>query len=612
MCGIVGYVGKRSAVEVLIGGLKQLEYRGYDSAGIAYVNGAGIEIKKTRGRVADLTNMFSSPFPGARLGLGHTRWATHGAPSDRNAHPHLAGGVVVVHNGIIENHADLRAMLSSEGHEFSSETDTEVICQLAYKFVKEGLAPREALKRTLPMLKGTYAIGALFSDDEGTLYAARKGSPLVLGIGQDEYFFASDIPAFLKYTKDFIFFEDGDLCAINPAGYEIEQISLNGDKNTGPAQRKVVAISWSAEMAEKEGHSHFMHKEIHEQPAAIKNTIGEWVDKPERLLDALGLTAKSVLSIERLQFVACGTSYYAALVGKRIIEDLAHVPVEVEIASEYRYKTHFIDKETCFVSVTQSGETADTLAAQREAARKGAKTLTICNVVGSTASREAGAVFYTKAGPEMGVASTKTFTAQVSALSILAVVLGLKRGRITSSEAGNFLNQLVMIPELMEKALLLDKPMRELAGTLKDARNFLYLGRGISYPVALEGALKLKEISYIHAEGYPAGEMKHGPIALLEKGLPVVLIAPADALIEKTLSNMEEVKARGARIIAVTDEPSAFKAKADNIVEVPSTHPSLSPLMSVLPLQFLAYHAGVLKGCDVDRPRNLAKSVTVE
>ncbi|MDA8173552.1 MAG: glutamine--fructose-6-phosphate transaminase (isomerizing) [Nitrospiraceae bacterium] len=611
MCGIVGYLGKRSAVEVLIGGLERLEYRGYDSAGVAFVNGAGVEIKKTCGRIIDLSNMFPPPYPKARLGLGHTRWATHGAPSDKNAHPHQAGSVVVVHNGIIENHDDLRMTLSSQGHQFQSETDTEVICQLLYKFVKEGMLPKEALKHALPMLKGSYAIGAIFSDEEDRIYAARNGSPLVLGIGQGEYFFASDIPAFLKYTKNFIFLEDGDLCAITQSGYEIEQIPSNTDKK-GAAQRKIVEIGWSAEMAEKEGHGHFMHKEIHEQPAAVKNTIGEWTGKPGKLLDAFGLAAKYVLSIERLQFVACGTSYYAALVGKRIIEDLAHIPVDVEIASEYRYKTHFIDKETCFVSITQSGETADTLAAQREAARKGAKTLTICNVVGSTASRESGSVFYTKAGPEMGVASTKTFTAQVASLAMLAAVLGMKRGRISSGEAGNFLNQLAMIPELMDKALLLDGPMMELATVLRNSGNFLYLGRGISYPVALEGALKLKEISYVHAEGYPAGEMKHGPIALLEKGMPVVLIAPADALIEKTLSNMEEVKARGARIIAITDEPAAFRAKADDIVAVPSTHPSLSPFMSVLPLQFLAYHVGVLKGCDVDRPRNLAKSVTVE
>jgi glucosamine--fructose-6-phosphate aminotransferase (isomerizing) len=609
MCGIVGYVGRKPAIPVLIDGLKRLEYRGYDSAGIAYLNGDGLEIHKTKGRIESLEELLPSPLPATSLGIGHTRWATHGAPSSENAHPHSCHGIAVVHNGIIENYRELKDDLISQGHEFTSETDTEVIPRLIYKHMKDGLPPEEAIKSALIMLKGSFALGIICSEKPGTLFAVRNGSPLVLGVGEGEFFFASDVPAILPYTRKFLFLEDGHISRISAEGFQIT--SLNGGGETG-AETKIVRVDWTPSMAEKEGCPHFMLKEIYEQPAAVANTLGEWIEKPDRLLDALGLTPKTALALKRVQITACGTSYHAALAGKYMLESLAHIPVDVDIASEYRYREQLIEPGSLFLSITQSGETADTLAAQREASRKGAVTLTICNVVGSSSEREADHVLHTRAGPEIGVASTKAFTAQLAALGLLVLVLGMKKGRFTRGESESLKSQLKKIPALIEKSLKSDAITAGTAERFLEARDFLYLARGINYPIALEGALKLKEISYIHAEGYPAGEMKHGPIALIEKGLPIIVLAPVDKLFEKTLSNIEEVKARGGTVIAVTDEPKALHGKADEIIQVPSAHTAFSPFVNIIPLQLFAYHMAVLRGCDVDKPRNLAKSVTVE
>jgi glucosamine--fructose-6-phosphate aminotransferase (isomerizing) len=516
----------------------------------------------------------------------------------------------VVHNGIIENYRELRSNLLSRGHQFISDTDTEVIPQMISWYLSEGLSIREAIKKTVSQLNGTFAIGMMSEANPDVLFAIKKGSPLVIGLGDKEYFFASDMPAILPYTRKFIFMEDGQICTLNAEGIKLQNLD---SEDPVQFEDNIVEVDWTSSMAEKEGHDYFMHKEIYEQPRAVKDTLSEWIDDPLRLLDALGLTAKMTLGLRRLQIVACGTSYHAGLVSKYIIESLVRIPVDVEIASEYRYRRPIIENGcTLFISITQSGETTDTLEAQREAKNRGARTLTICNVLGSTAAREADAVLYTRAGPEIGVASTKSFTAQMATLCLLAIALGIKRGRLTAGEANTLKSQLIKMPDLIERVLKGDSEIKELASTLDYANGYLYLGRGINYPIALEGALKLKEISYLHVEGYPAGEMKHGPIALVEDGLPVVVIAPVDALYSKTLSNIEEVKARGGRVIAVTDERTCLKNKVDDLIEVPAIHPALSVFVNIVPLQLLAYHVAVLKGYNVDQPRNLAKSVTVE
>ena len=613
MCGIVGYIGGKSALPVLMDGLKRLEYRGYDSAGVAYINGEGVSIYKTQGRIRDLQGILPAPLPEARIGLGHTRWATHGAPSDRNAHPHAAGGVAVVHNGIIENYQQLKSRLQSEGQEFLSDTDTEVIPQLISSYMKKGMEFEAAIKRAILDLKGSYALGIICDHAPGKLFAVRNGSPLVVGYGEGEFFFASDIPAFLPYTKKFVFMEDGQMFTLSAGEARLESLNGHGSQ-AGPKEQspKIVEIGWTAEMAEKDGYGHFMEKEIYEQPRTIMETMMEWIDDPPGMLRFLGITPKMLLGWRKIHIAACGTSYHAALVGKYAIEALANLPVDVEIASEFRYREQLLEKGSLFISITQSGETADTLAAQREASKKGAFTLTLCNVVGSTAAREADAILYTRAGPEIGVASTKAFTAQLAALCLLAVALGTERGRLIADEAKTLTGQLKKMPLLIEKALESAGRTRDVAAAIAGSSSMLYLGRGINYPIALEGALKLKEISYIHAEGYPAGEMKHGPIALIDKGMPVVVVIPSGILFEKTLSNIEEVKARGGKVIAVTDEPSGLRSKADETIIVPSAHPVLSPFVNVIPLQLLALHTGVLRGNDVDKPRNLAKSVTVE
>jgi glucosamine--fructose-6-phosphate aminotransferase (isomerizing) len=609
MCGIVGYIGQKKAAPILIDGLKRLEYRGYDSAGIAYRNGSGIEVYKTKGRIDALQHIVPFPYSDANIGIGHTRWATHGAPSTVNAHPHYVGGVAVVHNGIIENYREIRSQLSEAGCMFVSETDTEAIPQLISWHLKNGLPLLKAIKEAVEALRGSFALGILCADAPDTLFAVRKGSPLVVGCGEGEFFFASDIPAMLAHTKRFLFLDDGQICILTSEKMDLEYIVPREAKTK---EQAIIEVDWTPSMAEKSGYDHFMLKEICEQPRAIGDTLIEWRDHSEKLLEDLKFTLKNVMGFRRLHIAACGTSYHAALVGRYVIEELARIPVSVEIASEYRYMEPIIEHDTLFISITQSGETADTLAAQREAKARGAKTLTICNVVGSTSSREADLVLYTRAGPEIGVASTKAFTSQMAALCLLAAGLGLKGGRLISKEVKALHSQLMKVPELMENVLKKNAEIEALARTLSSARDFLYIGRGINYPIALEGALKLKEISYIHAEGYPGGELKHGTIALVEEGVPVVVLAPMNNHFEKILSNMEEVRARGGRVIAITDEPEMLSNKAHDIIEVPCTHPLFSAFLTIVPLQLLAYHVANLKGCDVDKPRNLAKSVTVE
>ena len=609
MCGIVGYIGKNDALSVLLDSLKRLEYRGYDSAGIAYQNGKGIEIYKTKGKIEELQQILPYPFPDTRIGLGHTRWATHGAPSTQNSHPHCAGGVVVVHNGIIENYRSLKTQLLSEGCQFSSDTDTEVIPHMISRELKRGLPLKGAIEETLSQVRGTFALGIMSESHPDTLFAVRRGSPLVIGMGKEEFFFASDIPALLPYSTEYVFLEDAQMCTLTREGVELECLKT---KKTSSPHEQMVTVDWSPAMAEKEGYDHFMLKEIHEQPQTVTDTSVEWIKDPQRLLDESGLTMEITLGLRRLQIVACGTSYHAALIGRYMIERLARVFVDVDIASEYRYRKPIIEKGTLIISITQSGETADTLAAQREAKQRGAATLTICNVVGSTSSREADSVLYTRAGPEIGVASTKAFSAQMTALTLFALALGIRRGKLTLKEANTFKSQFMEIPAMIQEALKKEAEIKDLARTLLHSKDFLYLGRGINYPIALEGALKLKEVSYIHAEGYAAGEMKHGPIALIEERLPVIVLAPKDDLFEKMTSNIEEVKARGGRVICVTDDPDALSPSVDDVMRIPPTHHLLSPFVSVIPLQLLAYHIAVLRGCDVDQPRNLAKSVTVE
>lgn len=607
MCGIVGYIGNREAIPILIEGLERLEYRGYDSAGVAFQNGRGIEIYKTIGRIKDLKAIVPS-VSNVRIGLGHTRWATHGSPSQVNAHPHTAGGIVVVHNGIIENYRELKAQLISEGYIFTSETDTEVIPHLILKKCREGFSIESAIEEAVTLLRGSFALGIMSESMPGVLFAARKGSPLVIGISDEEFFFASDIPALLPYTRKFVFLDDGEICIISREGIKLKPI---GESRLIPLDSKIRDVDWAPDMAEKEGYEHFMLKEIYEQPEAIRNTLREWIKEPAELLQELGIRQR-IKDLRRLHIVACGTSYHAGLIGRYIIEKFVRIPVNVDIASEYRYMDPIVTKGTLFITITQSGETADTLAAQREAKERGAFTLTICNVVGSTATREADSVLYTRAGPEIGVASTKAFTAQIAALCLLAIAIDEEKGKLSVVEKETLTSFLINVPFLINQTLGLDKRLKEIAEMILSTKNFLYLGRGINYPVALEGALKMKEISYIPSEGYPAGEMKHGPIALIEKGLPVIFLAPFDSLHEKIASNIEEVKARGGKLIVVTDSPAAYKDKSDILIKVSPTHPAFTPFVNIIPLQLLAYHVAVLKGNDVDKPRNLAKSVTVE
>jgi glucosamine--fructose-6-phosphate aminotransferase (isomerizing) len=609
MCGIIGYIGTQNAVPILIEGLKRLEYRGYDSAGIAIIIDGRIEVRRCAGKLKNLESAIRGENLLGSIGIGHTRWATHGRPSEENAHPHRAGKLVLVHNGIIENYLELKKELREEGHSFKSETDTEVLCHLIERYTKRGDTLEESVREALKDVKGAYAIGVIHQDYPERLVAARKESPLVVGLGRGEFFIASDIPAILNYTRDVIFLNDGEIAILSPDGVAIT--NLEGM----PVDKEVKRILWNPVMAEKGGYKHFMLKEIYEQPRAIMDTIRGRIshENGKVYLDEIGLSEDDIRMIKRIYLVACGTSWHAALTGKFMIEDLARIPTEVDIASEFRYREPIIDKETLFVSITQSGETADTLASQKEAKRIGARILTICNVVGSTSSREADGVIYTHAGPEIGVASTKAFTAQLAALFLLSIHLGRVRERISLEDARTLLGDLVRIPHLVEKVLGDEEEIAKISHLYFKASDFLYLGRSFNYPVALEGALKLKEISYIHAEGYPAGEMKHGPIALIDENLPVVVLAPKDSVYPKVLSNIEEVKTRGGIVIALaTEGDKEIALKVDHLIYIPEMNRYLTPILLTIPLQLFAYHTALLRGSDVDQPRNLAKSVTVE
>ena len=613
MCGIVGYIGPQDPVEVIIEGLRRLEYRGYDSAGVAVVGENGeISIRRASGKLRDLEKVIAAKPLSGSYGLGHTRWATHGRPSEENAHPHrdCSGRLVVIHNGIIENYLDLKRDLQSRGHKFVTETDTEIIAHAIEDAYKNGAADLpQAFRQVLPQLSGIYSLVALHTDDPQLLVAARQGPPLVVGIGENETFVASDIPAILMHTKNMVFMEDGEVVVIRSAGPEFTNLEGRSIEKT-PTR-----IPWDPIMVEKGGYKHFMLKEIHEQPRAARDTLLGRVslESARVLMEEMALTDDELRGVERACIVACGTSWHAGLVGKFLIERLAGLPVEIDYASEFRYRYPLVDDETLAIYVSQSGETADTLAALREAKSKGAKTLCICNVQGSMMTREANGTVYTHAGPEIGVASTKAFTSQLVAITLLALKLSQARGKMPDDELLKFVQALYHVPAQMEYYLNDDKRVLELARTFQHHRDFLFLGRGVNYPIALEGALKLKEISYIHAEGYPAGEMKHGPIALIDEEMPVVALIPHDGVYEKMLSNIEEVKARSGIVIAITDaEDTDLEDKADAVIVVPRTHELLSPLLMVLPLQLLSYHIANLRGCDVDQPRNLAKSVTVE
>jgi len=609
MCGIVGYIGQRETAKVLIDGLRRLEYRGYDSAGIAVFHQGRVEIRRKEGKLAKLEEMIKGETFDGKIGIGHTRWATHGRPSDENAHPHRAGKVTVVHNGIIENYLPLKEVLENKGHVFASETDTEIISHLIDEFVQEGYSFLEAVRFALNKIKGSYALGILFEGDDQSLIAARKESPLVIGLGQEEYFIASDIPPILPYTKDFIFMEDGEIAILSPAGVKI--FDAKGDEVSKEPKR----VNWNPLMAEKSGYKHFMLKEIFEQPRAVIDTIRGRLSEEngDTVLEGFHFDRMSLKKLRRIYLIACGTSYHAALVGKFLIEGFCRIPVEVDIGSEFRYRNPVIGENELLVAISQSGETADTLAALKEAKRKGAITLAICNVLESSLARDADHVIYTHAGPEIGVASTKTFVTQLVVLFLLGLRIGREIGFLSPEEGKTLLKELVRIPHLMEEVLKSSQQVAQIARKYLHARDFLYLGRGINYPIALEGALKLKEISYVHAEGYAAGEMKHGPIALIDREMPVVVLATQNDVYEKVISNIEEVKAREGKVIAlVSQSDRAIAKKVDDVIPIPETLPSLTPILLTIPLQLLAYFMADFKGTDVDQPRNLAKSVTVE
>jgi glucosamine--fructose-6-phosphate aminotransferase (isomerizing) len=609
MCGIVGYIGPRDATPIVLDGLKRLEYRGYDSAGIATISRGTVNISRAEGKLVNLEKKLQEQPLVGQPGIGHTRWATHGRPSEINAHPHNVNGFVVVHNGIIENYLDLKNRLREQGHAFNSETDTEIIAHLVDEHYKTCGNFEAAVRMTLGEVRGAYAVAILCDKEPDKMIAAKLGSPLVVGQGEGEYFVASDIPAMLSHTKEMIFLEDGELVVFTAQTMTIT--TLDGT----PVEKTPKTITWSPVMAEKDGYRHFMLKEIHEQPRAIADTIAGRINEDHAgvFLEGLDLEDDFLKALERIYIVACGTSWHAALVGKFLLEKHARIPVEVDIASEFRYRNPLVTGKTLTLVISQSGETADTLAALREAHGKGGKVLAICNVVESSIARESDGVIYTHAGPEIGVASTKAFTTQLVALYLFTLYLGRLRGNLDQDASSNMLEALVSLPRKVEQCLELDAQIEEIAQGLTTVHDFLYLGRGNQYPIALEGALKLKEISYIHAEGYPAGEMKHGPIALIDEQLPVVVIAPHNDTMDKVAANMEEVQARGGRVVAVTDRVATGLAdKAEAVLVVPPIVDDLMPVLTSIPMQLLAYHIAVLKGTDVDQPRNLAKSVTVE
>jgi glutamine---fructose-6-phosphate transaminase (isomerizing) len=617
MCGIVGYIGARKAVPIILDGLKRLEYRGYDSAGIAVLEEDGsLAVRRAQGKLRNLEDVLRlSPIDGT-YGIGHTRWATHGRPTEENAHPHrdCHGDIVVVHNGIVENYLALKQQLSAEGHRFCTETDTEVIAHLVEKYYDGNL--ENAVRDAVRQLTGVFALSVISRKDPRKIIAARLGPPVVVGLGDGEYFVASDVPAILSHTRDMFFLADGDMAVLTDGGVHLT------DFNGKPVKRQVSHILWDPIMAEKGGYKHFMLKEIFEQPRAVRDTtLGRVGQESGRIfLDEMDISPKEFREFKQVRIIACGTSWHSALAGKFMIERLARIPVEVDYGSEFRYRDPIIDKSTLTVVISQSGETADTLAAQREAKQKGSKTLAICNVVGSMMTREAAGTLITHAGPEIGVAASKTFTAQLTSLFLLAMYLGQVRERLDEATSRKLVDQLLHIPGQLEDILRRDSVYEDLTKVLYRSSDFLYLGRGVHFPMALEGALKLKEISYIHAEGYPAGEMKHGPNALIDSNLPTVVLATRDVsdessrvLYEKTLSNIQEVKAREGIVVAIAcDDDEEIAKVADHVIRIGTTHDLLLPILEIVPLQLLAYHIAVRRGCDVDQPRNLAKSVTVE
>jgi glucosamine--fructose-6-phosphate aminotransferase (isomerizing) len=614
MCGIIGYIGPKDVVPVLIDGLRRLEYRGYDSAGVAVVRDGQVELRRSAGKLSRLEDVITGHPITGEYGVGHTRWATHGRPTEENAHPHrdCTGKIVVVHNGIIENYLDLKHELQHQGHKFVTETDTEIVAHLVERETKgDGL--ENAVRRALHLMRGLFALVLISADDPEKIVAVRNGPPIVVGLGDGEFFVASDIPAILSHTRDVVFLGDEEMAVITRTGVQFT------DFFDRPVSKVTQRVLWDPIMAEKSGYKHFMLKEIFEQPTAARETILGRVsqDSGRVFLDEMKITEKQLASIDKVTILACGTSWHAGLVGKFMIEQLARIAVDVDYGSEYRYRGPIVGKNTLAVVITQSGETADTLAALREAKRAGAASIAICNVVGSMATRETDGTIHTHAGPEIGVASTKAFTSQLVALYLLALRLGQARGALSPEASKPHVDALLQLPQVLEETLKIAPEVEEIAGRFQSRTDFLYLGRGINYPIALEGALKLKEISYIHAEGYPAGEMKHGPIALIDERMPVVTLAPRDHVFEKMIGNMQEVKARGGSVIALTTRGddklrSILDRSRDCLLELPRTSDLLTPIVMVLPLQLLAYDIAVRRGCDVDQPRNLAKSVTVE
>ncbi|MGQ0561342.1 MAG: glutamine--fructose-6-phosphate transaminase (isomerizing) [Gemmatimonadota bacterium] len=612
MCGIVGYIGDKRAAPLLLQGLRRLEYRGYDSAGLTLQVNGQLETLKSVGKIVDLEKLIRSNGhePAGTIGIAHTRWATHGAPNHVNAHPHhdCSGEIAVVHNGIIENAGTLKQKLVDLGHEFTSETDTEIVAHLIEEAFDGSL--EEAVRAALQQVEGAYGLAIISSKDPGKIVVARKGSPLLLGIADNgEYFVASDVAAVLAQTRQVIYLDDDEMAVLSRDGYRT--MSLKG----GEITKEIMHVAWDLDAIEKGGHEHFMAKEIFEQPATLRNTMRG------RILDLLGgvklggvtLSQEELCSIDNITISACGTSWHSALIGEYMLEDVARIPVEVEYASEFRYRASVVNDRTLLIAVSQSGETADTLASMREAKERGARVMGLVNVVGSTIARESDFGIYLHAGPEIGVSSTKAFTSQVLALTLFTILLGHARGTLDQERAGEIIEAIKKLPQQVEQVLELNDAIRELARTYKSATNFLYLGRGFNFPTALEGALKLKEISYIHAEGLPAAEMKHGPIALIDANMPVVVIAPQDSVYSKVVSNIQEVKARGGRVIAVTTEGYAeLTDLVDHLIPIPQTIELLTPILATVPLQLLAYHVAVMRGCNVDMPRNLAKSVTVE
>jgi len=614
MCGIIGYIGSKPVVPVLLDGLRRMEYRGYDSAGVALVGEHGIELRRSAGKLSNLEHTIRTDPVDGLYGVGHTRWATHGRPTEENAHPHrdCTGRIVVVHNGIIENYLELKAELQRQGHDFKTETDTEIVAHLVEREMKtDGL--ENAVRRALKLMRGMFALVLVSAEDPEKIVAVRNGPPIVVGLGKDEFFVASDIPAILSHTRDVVFLGDEEMAVITRSG--VDFTDYDGRAVSKTTQR----VMWDPIAAEKGGHKHFMLKEIYEQPSAARDTILGRVslDRGRIFLADLNIPDEKFRSLQKVTLIACGTSWHAGLVGKYLIEALAQVPVEVDYGSEYRYRDPIVSGNELAIVITQSGETADTLAALRESKRKGASSIAICNVVGSMATREADGTVYTHAGPEIGVASTKAFTSQLVALQLLALHMAQVRGTLSTSQVRTHIEKLLQLPQIIEQALKASAATERIAEKFYNRTDFLFLGRGINYPIALEGALKLKEISYIHAEGYPAGEMKHGPIALIDEKMPVVAIAPDDHVFEKIVGNVQEAKARGGAVIAITSEGDTRMAaildpQRDVLLAMPRTDAMLTPIVMTIPLQLLAYHIAVRRGCDVDQPRNLAKSVTVE